>query len=491
MQRPLKYLYYITIIFITGILIGCARNSPADSIISGKADIFPDYCDITIPANIAPLNFRINEKADKYIVRFHGENDRGFIVKSTDGSISIPEKNWKKILITCQGRKLIIDIFYRQNGQWKYYDPITNHVAKDPIDGYLIYRLIEPGYETWNKMGIYQRCLESFDESPVMINDLSDGNCMNCHSFCGNNSETMLFHVRAQHAGTILVRNGTIIKVNTNTDSTISAGVYPSWHPEGRYVAFSVNRIVQSFHALPNKRIEVIDTLSDLILYDAENNRVLKKSTISSPDSYETFPSWSPDGRFLYFCSAKYHPYKDYKNIRYDLLRIPFNAATEKFGIVDTVISASKNSYSISFPRVSPDGKYLMYCHTAYGSFTIWHDDSDLNILNLENGTIDVPDINSNRSESYHTWSSNGRWVVFSSRRINGLYTHLYITYFDNSGKSQKPFLLPQKNPDKNNLLLKSYNIPELVKSKIRINPREFATAIRSDGAKATFVKAE
>ncbi len=491
MQRILQSAYYLILLFITVVLTSCVKNMPPDSIPSGKADIFPDYSDITIPANSAPLNFRINEKADKYIVRFYNEDDHGFIVKSTDGSISIPEKNWKKILLTCKGRKLLIDIFYRQNGQWKNYDPITNHIAKESIDGYLVYRLIEPGFETWNKMGIYQRCLENFDERPVIINELSDGNCMNCHSFCGNASETMLFHIRAQHGGTVIARNGTITKVNTKTDSTISAGIYPSWHPDGRYVAFSVNRIVQSFHALPNKKVEVIDTLSDLILYDADNNRVLKKSTISSPESYETFPSWSPDGRFPYFCSARYHPYTDYKQIRYDLLRIPFDTKTEKFGVADTVISASKNGYSVSFPRVSPDGKYLMFCHTNYGSFTIWHDDSDLNILNLESGAITVPEINSNRSESYHTWSSNGRWVVFSSRRIDGLYTRLYIAYFDDSGNTHKPFLLPQKDPDINKLLLKSFNVPELVKSEIRIDPRVFAAAIKSDATNATFMNAE
>ena len=491
MQRKPTFTFHIIILSIAGVFNSCVQHIPSDSIRSGQADIFPDYSNITIPANISPLNFIINEKADKYIVKFHSEDNHGFIVESINGTITIPVKNWKKILSACKRRKLLIDIFYRQNGQWKNYDPIINHIAPDSIDSYLVYRLIEPGYETWNKMGIYQRCLESFDENPVIINELSDGNCINCHSFCRNSSETMLFHARAKHGGTILVRNGTVKKVNTKTDSTISAGVYPSWHPDGRYLAFSVNHIVQSFHALPNKQIEVIDTLSDLILYDAENNRVLKKSTIASPDSYETFPSWSPDGCYLYFCSAKYHPYKDYKQIRYDLLRIPFDAKTEKFGDIDTVISASKDGFSISFPRVSPDGKYLLYCRTDYGGFTIWHDDSDLNMLNLNSGAIEVPDINSNRSESYHTWSSNGRWVVFSSRRLDGLYTRLFITYFDDSGKFHKPFILPQRDPARNHFLLKSYNIPELVTSKIRIDPRKFAKMIKSDASNATFKKAE
>jgi hypothetical protein len=472
---------------MAGFFTACERNAPSGSELIGKAVIFPDYNNITIPSNIAPLNFIIKAKADKYFVRFHDEENKGFIIQSNNGTISIPLRDWKNILSICKGGNLLIDIYLRQNGQWKNFDPIINRVALESIDSYLVYRLIEPGYETWNKMGIYQRCLEDFNESPVVINELSDDNCMNCHSFCNNNSETMLFHVRAQHAGTILSMNGKISKVNTKTDSTLSAGVYPSWHPEGRYVAFSANHIVQSFHALPNKRIEVIDTLSDLILYDAVNNKVIKEASISSSSRYETLPTWSPDGRFLYYCSAVNHSFKDYKQIRYDLLRIAFDAATEKFGAIDTVIAASGKGFSVSFPRLSPDGNYLMFCRTNYGIFTIWHDDSDLCVLNLVSGEIHVPHINSNRAESYHSWSSNGRWVVFSSRRTDGLYTHLYISYFDDLGNSHKPFPLPQKNPDRDNLLLKSYNIPELIKSKILTNPREFAVTIRSEATNATY----
>lgn len=474
---------------MAGLMLGCVQDIPPDAIPAGNAVIFPDYSDITIPPNVAPLNFTVKESADYYIARFHAENNEDFIITSKNGLISIPEKRWRKLLAASSGNDFLIELYGRANGQWKKYNSITNHVAKESIDQYVVYRLIEPGFETWNKMGIYQRDLEDFRESPVMINELSDGNCMNCHAFCQNSSETMMFHLRAEHAGTVIYRNKTISKVNTKTDSTISAGVYPSWHPGGRYIAFSVNRIVQTFHAVPEKKIEVIDTLSDLILYDAEKNVVLKNDDLSTPDGYETFPTWSADGRFLYFCRAKYHPYQDYKQIRYDLLRIAFDPVSESFGETDTVISASKHGFSVSFPRVSPDGRYLLFCKTDYGNFTIWHDDTDLNLIDLKTGEISVPGINSDKSDSYHTWSSNGRWIVFSSRRTDGLYTRLYFTYFDKTGMAHKPFLLPQKDPDYNISLLKSYNVPELVQSEIRINPRKFAAAVKSAAENSTFKK--
>jgi Tol biopolymer transport system component len=477
------------LILISLVTISCGRKIPSSASISGKAKIYPDYCDLTIPVNIAPLNFNIIEPADYYIVRFYSQAGREFYIHSGNGKITIPEKKWRSLLNQCKESKILIDIYYRKNGQWFRNEPIMNQVSSDSIDPCVAYRKIEPGYETWNKMGIFQRDLENFNESPVMINELSDGNCMNCHSFSAHNSGIMMLHIRAKHGGTIIARNGKLIKVNTKTDSTLSAGVYPSWHPGGRYIAFSVNHIVQSFHALPNHKVEVIDTVSDLILYDSELNCVIKNPVLSSSKRFETFPSWSPDGRYLYFCSADSQNYRDYQQIRYDLLRIPFDASAVTFGAVDTVIPAAKNGYSISFPRVSPDGKYLLFCKTAYGNFTIWHDDSDLVLLDLETGRTIVPDINSNKSESYHTWSSNGRWIVFSSRRGDGMYTRLYFSYFDKNGNLHKPFLLPQKDPESNAELLKSYNVPELVTSRIQLNPRILVPIINSDAVTATYKK--
>jgi hypothetical protein len=486
MKIPIGNHVNFLLMLMSLVVFSCDERPPSSAIVTGRADIYPDYRDITIPVNIAPMNFIVGQPADVYLVRFSSGGGK-FMIRSGNGKIRIPEKKWKALLKSSANSKLWIDIYFRSKGEWYRSETITNYISADSIDNYLAYRKIEPGYETWNKMGIFQRNVGSFKESPVMINELSDGNCMNCHSFSRHQSGTMLFHVRAQHGGTILYRNGKISKVDTKTDSTLSAGVYPSWHPGGRYVAFSVNHIVQSFHALPARRIEVIDTVSNLILYDAELNHVIKEPVLSSPGKFETFPSWSPDGRYLYYCSANFHNYRDFQQIRYDLMRIQFDASTEQFGETDTILEAAKYGFSVSFPRVSPDGRYLLFCKTAYGNFTIWHTDSDLVLLDMKTGKTINPDINSNKTESYHSWSSNGRWIVFSSRREDGLYTRLYFSYFDTTGKMHKSFLLPQKDPSYNTALLKSYNVPEFVADKILLDPRILAPVIRSDAVKATF----
>jgi hypothetical protein len=445
--------------------------------------IFPDYADAVIPCNIAPLNFRIMEDGDKFMVRFSAAADSFDVYGDRD--IRIPAGKWKQLLRQHAGTSLSVSIFAKEAGGWTRYRSLQIKIAPEPVDPWLAYRLIEPGYKYWGTMGIYQRNLESFDEMPVVLNTLTDGNCINCHSFCGNDPEQMLFHVRTQHAGTVILQNGILSKLNLKTPDIVSAGTYPRWHPQGKHIAFSVNKTYQAFHSSDRNLIEVYDASSDLIIYNTETQTVGYTSVIHSPSRFETFPEWSPDGKILYFCSA---PAKEmpgsYDSLKYDLLRVGFNPRTEKTGnVIDTVLSASATGKSISFPRISPDGKYMAVCLSSFGTFPIWHRDNDLYLLNLSTGAFEPIDIvNSSESDSYHSWSSNGRWMVYSSRRMDGLYTRPYIAYFDTAGIFHKPFLLPQKDPSNHyNELLKSYNIPEFITGKITVSPQMFERIIKKD----------
>jgi dipeptidyl aminopeptidase/acylaminoacyl peptidase len=179
----------------------------------------------------------------------------------------------------------------------------------------------------------------------------------------------------------------------------------------------------------------------------------------------------------------------NYNQIRYDLMRIAFDPETCSFGEPDTVLRVSDKGKSLSFPRISPDNKYLLYCLADYGNFTIWHPESDIYLLDLVSGKISYPDINSKRTESFHEWSSTGRWIVFSSRRDDGLYTKPYFAYFDTSGIVHKPFLLPQKSPEFYLNFMKSYNIPEFVTSRIELNPRKLERLIKTAPVNAELIK--
>lgn len=477
--------YSLLLVLITA---SCSLSIPDVQTASGEATVIPDYISVTLPVNIAPMNFRIADPAGSYKVHIYNNEGDEIIIKSSDGRVLIPSGKWKKLLTSTGKGDLKTDIYARGSEGWKKFNTITNHVVPDPVDSYLVYRLIEPGYETWNRMGIYQREVSSFRESPVMLNDFSDGNCMNCHSFRANSTDHMMFHMRGENGGTVIYDEGELKKVDTKTDSTIAAGVYPAWHPNGNYIAFSVNNIVQSFHAVRGKKIEVYDTLSNIILYDVRKNIVSTHPDLSSPGMLETFPAWSPDGRHLYFCSAVSRPMDQYDEIRYDLMRIPFDPETSGFGDIENVLTVSDSSRSISFPRLSPDGRYLMFCMADYGNFMIWHPESDLYLLDLVDGNVRKMPVNSDLTESYPAWSSSGRWIVFGSRRLDGLYTRPFYAYMDEAGNFNKPFVLPQKDPDFYTEFMKSFNRSEPVTSAVDLDPRKLEKAAQSEAIKSEFL---
>jgi len=480
------------------ILISCSGTShPAGSLVPEEPDIFPDYKGVTVPCNIAPLSFGLIDSISAAYAVFETVSGKKIEVKANDGQFAVSMRKWKALMADAVNNSLKITVLVLKDSEWIKYQPFSIFVSADPIDKYLVYRLIEPGYEIWNKMGIYQRCLENFDEDAIITNKEMGYNCLNCHSFCNRQPDRMLFHVRDKHACTLVIKGDTVEKLNTKTPQTVSPLVYPSWHPSGKYVAFSVNNTKQMFHTTDANRIEVFDFVSDVVIYDVDNHEIITSPLLSSATSFETFPTFSPDGKTLFFCTADSvsMPY-EYTKVHYNLCAVSFDPVTRTFGSeVDTLYNVSADSVgnvrgrSVSFPRVSPDGNYLMFTLAEYGNFSIWHKDADLYMLNLRTREIyPLNELNSCETESYHSWSSNGRWVVFSSRRIDGLYTRPYITYIGSDGKCAKPFLLPQKDADFYHRFAKSFNIPELVTGKVRPSAYKLSrTAINEEGFQVGF----
>jgi tricorn protease-like protein len=430
--------------------------------------IFPDYTQIVIPPNIAPLNFIVKEEGTGYLVKIYSKNGDTIRIVNNNPLINIPIKRWKKLINGNRNENLIIDVYVRnQNGTWNSYKNIINKIANEEIDVFLAYRLINPGYRLWGNLGLYIRNIQTFDEDPIIVNNMAENNCMNCHSFCQNNPDRALFQVRGKIGGTVIIEDGVIKKLNTETKNTLSAAVYPAWHPNGKLIAFSVNKIVQEFYSAGPKSINVFDTASDIIVYNSKSNIVTTSPKISKKD-YENMPAWSPDGKYLYYCSAPQpianHSAKD--SLKYSLLRISYDEKRNEWGEVDTVVSSEKTGLSISWPRISPDGRFVMFCMTDYGYFTVYNPGSDLYLLDLNTGEHRSLSCNSNDVESYHSWSSNCRWFVFSSKRLDGLCSRPYFSYFDKDGKIYKSFIMPQKDPRFYDTFLKNFNIPELLTSR-------------------------
>ena len=499
MRRNILSFY---LILTVGILLLSSCVSHPDVPSSSKETkclqaIYPDYCNVTIPCNIAPLNFML--PADEYeacVARLTTPDGK----QQTYGSgvkVQIPEEEWHDMLQASKGKSLKVEVWGQKNGEWLSYNPFDIMVAEEPIDEYLSYRLIEPTYVAWTYMEIAQRHLTTFEETQIFnneitMNDKEKGQCINCHSYQNYKTDNMLFHVRLSNSGTVIVNDGKVSRVNLKRDYTISGGVYPAWHPTEKLIAFSTNLTRQAFHTSNHNKIEVYDLASDMILYDVKTDSV----SIVSNDStlLEVYPTWSPDGKYLYYCKSVPLPEgmdsKDirttYPKIQYNLYRRSFDVATHNFGDEELVYDAASSDKSVTLPRISPDGRYLLFALGQYGCFHSRHHDADIVCIPMEQYTgtpltaetasfVDMRLVNSDGySDSYPSWSSNGHWMMVASRRGDGNYSRVYFAYFKD-GKVGKAFLLPQEDPEHNTFLLKSYNRPEFMVEPVKISVDEFS----------------
>lgn len=475
--------------------------------VDSVATIYPDYTDITIPANIAPLNFQLVEpKAKGLVVELKGEKGEALVCGGgKDLKVDIDSTEWRSLLMANRGADIQVNVYAQMAAGWVKYQKHTLSVAEEEIDSFLSYRLIEPGYELYRQLGLYQRNLTNFEQHVIYENNrvYSDGDnhCINCHNYQNHSTRQMLFHVRAEHGGTIIIRDGKAKKVQIKGDSILTAGVYPSWHPTLPLIAFSTNKTGQAFHMYHPEKLEVLDEGSDLLLYDVENNEV--SLILNDSIQFETFPCWSPDGNWLYYCTsidpllgeeipdsakeaARITKYQDF---HYDIRRMAFDSKTRHFGPSELVVDCAGRNRSASFPRISPDGRYLLFAEGDYGQFHIWHKSSDLFVKDLQTDSIyALTDANSDDVDSYHSWSSNGRWIVFATRRMDGNYTRAFIAYFDRQGRAHKAFCMPQRDPEHNVLLLKSYNVPELTRDAVTTNEKDLRQCIyETNGETAKF----
>jgi hypothetical protein len=476
MERRRYKVFFLSVLIPVFLLAGCQSWNECQGTSEEFPPIYPDYVGVTVPPNIAPLNFMV-EDADRVQVSFCVDGNPLARAVGKDGVVSVDPDDWKLMLGKASGGSLKVQVSvwnpsFPEGISYKAFDI---YVSEDEIDPWIAYRLIEPGYEGWRQLGLYQRNLSTFEESAIVTNKDVTLTCVNCHHFPAYSSESMMFHARGKNGGTILYHNGELTKIDFRSIGLKKNTTYPAWHPDGRFIAFSSNTTHQIFYAEGVQQVEVFDTASDLVLYDTQTGEALTDPRFISEDELETFPAWSPDGKYLYFASYKAPelPVRFSDDMHYDLLRVSFDPQTRTFGErIDTLYNTRTMGGSTSYPRISADGRYLLYTWTQYGTFPIWHNEADLKMLDLETmAPVDVSVWNDpDNAESYHSWSSNGRWVMFGSRRLDGRFTRLFIACFDADGRPHKPFLLPQEDPRHNVWRFKSFNVPEFIDGKVELS---------------------
>ncbi len=466
------------------LLFSCSHEVKNAQVVDTLPDIYPDYIGVTIPVGIAPMNFDY-EGGEYQCLDVVVRGSKGGEVHSNGSLVDFDLDEWHALVEQNKGGELTFTLCVEADGKWTQYKDFPMYVSPYALDEWgLTYRRVAPGYEVYSQMGLYQRDLSTFDEYEIIDNTRAPGACVNCHTSNRTDPKEFLFHVRGENGATALQKNGKMDMLDTKTDQTLGLCVYPYWHPDGRYVAFSTNTTRQAFHVVRDERIEVFDHVSDLQVLDTETNQLLLSPLLKTTDSNETFPVFSPDGKTLYFCTTVRRSYPlEARIVRYNLCSIAFDAATGTFGTqVDTLIRAEADSTSVTFPRPSYDGKYIMYALADYGTFTIWHREADLWLLDLRTGeTRRMDEVNSPESDSFHNWNTNSHWFVFTSRRDDGLYTRLYLSAIDDEGHATKPFMLPQRNPRRfYDRLMYSYNTPDFTQRKVEIDARQVANEILS-----------
>ena len=477
---------------VAAFFMACSSMPENPSKEDGLPPIFPDYIGVTIPSCIAPLNFNVYGEHQSVYVVVRGSKEGEIQTYGDYADFEVDE--WHKLVSQNKGAQLIFTVCVEHDGGWTQYRDFTVDVSDDDLEEWgLTYRKVSPGYEVYGKMGLYQRDLSNFTETPILENTAVPGACLNCHMSNRTNPTQFTFHIRGGHGATFIHHNGHSELLRATNDSLGGSMVYPYWHPSGNYVAYSTNKTHQSFHTVSDERIEVFDYSSDVLIYNPTTREIVFDSIIGTKEHYENYPVFSPDGKTLYFCSAvaKEIP-SDYKDIKYNLCKISFDPDRGcVYGDVDTLFNARSMGKSANHPRPSYDGRFLLFTMSDYGCFPIWHKEADQWILDMQTGEARALDeINSGEADSYHNWSENSRWIVFTSRRGNGYYTNLYLTHVSENGSMTKPFLLPQRNPwryyDETSY---SFNTPDFTQCKVQMDARAIAGEIISEERFSTTVK--
>ena len=498
----------IYIILLLMLTIGCRHNDARTvgrqgiepsilTLPTANGFMFPDYGDsLVLPPNIAPLNFSVNGK-----IRLRvncGETE--LLAKNYREQVRFNPKKWKRWLNTARERQqpLWLEISTAERA----YAPLHWFVANDTIDPALVYRLVWPGDGVYHVVGIYQRELASFKTRPLMLNTVSENNCMNCHTFRNGNADEMIVHWRFPSEGSLLQTPDGPRKIALSPEASRRGLrlIYPAYHPQGRYIAFSTNLLLGIGGYEAHRRFfNSIDSLSHIVLYDIVDNRLFTNPALWNADAEFTYPAWSPDGKALYFCSAPKedpaflatHPTEKQRieRIQFDLVHVTFDPETGRIGdSVQTLLAAEDYNGSFALPRVNPaDPNCIAVNISPYSSFPARAlGDLGLVFLNRSDMGADITTfepadlLNSPEAESFHSWSRNGRWLVFASKRQDGFFSLPYIAYFN--GKTfSKPFLLPQKDGLYYHGFLKSYNLPELTVSSSTLTP-EKTEKLRREG---------
>ena len=364
---------------------------------------------------------------------------------------------------------------------------ITLHTAREPVGDSLFYREVplpfldavrDPARIRWR-----YGTIDMEEGPPVVLENLPV--CGNCHSFADNGSVLGLDVDYGNDKGgygllpvakRMVMKDESIITWSDyrRDDGELTFGLLSRVSPDGRYVISTVkDRSV--FVARDDLMISQLffPIKGILVVFDRETDEFFALPGADDPRYVQTNPVWSPDGREILFARTEAHRVRGarpeergparlqrrqrvHQRRRALPLRHLQNSVQRRKGRVATPLEgASDNGMSNYFPKYSPDGKWIVF--TKSKDYMLLRPDSELYIVPTAGGEARRLRHNTERMNSWHSWSSNSRWLVFSSKQ-NGPYTQLWLTHIDEEGNDTPPVVLERFTAAD-----RAGNIPEFV----------------------------
>jgi tetratricopeptide (TPR) repeat protein len=301
--------------------------------------------------------------------------------------------------------------------------------------------------------------------------------CGNCHSFsregrtlgmdmdgpAGDKGAYAVVPV----AKDMVINTENVFSWNDYNKDQVTYGLFSRVSPDGRYVVSAVDEMVYVANYMDYGFLQTFyPTQGILAIYNRSTGEIKPLPGADDPTFVQANAVWSPDGKTIAFLKA---PAKEAfrlgiplakkandpneTQIKYDIYTIPFNQG--RGGEARPLTGASFNGKSNSFPKFSPDGKWIVYVQANNG--LLMRPDSELYIVPAEGGQARRMNCNTSLMNSWHSWSPNSRWLVFSSKSLKP-YTQMFLTHIDENGNDSPAILVPNSTLDN-----RAVNIPEFV----------------------------
>ncbi len=363
-------------------------------------------------------------------------------------------------------------------------------ISRDPVGAPIFYRDV-PLMPAEGLTGVIQPLAQgaiplinwrlrdiSLPESRVVLSGMPS--CANCHSF-SNDGSTLAMDVDGPQGDKgayaiapitreMLIGSDEVITWNSyagKPEGHKTIGFLSRISPTGKYALTTLNEALYVANFRDYRFLQVFyPTRGILAWYSTETGEMEALPGADDTNYVHCNGVWSPDGKWIVFSRAEaFDPYSEGKplairpndpnepRIQYDLYRMPF--ADGKGGTPERIEGASQNGMSNTFPKVSPDGKWIVYTKCRNGQ--LMRPDGRLWIVPFEGGEAREMACNTALMNSWHSWSPNSRWLVFSSK-VNTPYTQMFLTHVDDEGNSTPPVLIPNSTAAN-----RAVNIPEFV----------------------------